>query len=67
MNEADLSWRFCHGDLVVHHSNRVARILRRRGRAIGRGSEIFGLAARFMLSFHSAKIAAILDFSKVNP
>jgi hypothetical protein len=45
----------------------MGRILRRQGRAIGRGSEIFVLTARFMLSFHSAKIAAMPDFSKVNP
>jgi hypothetical protein len=64
---AILSWIFCHGHLVVHHSNRVARILRRQGRAIGGGSEIFVFAVRFMLPFHSAKIAAIRDFSKVNP
>jgi hypothetical protein len=41
----------------------MGRILRRQGRAI----EIFVLAARFVLSFHSAKIAAIPDFSKANP
>jgi hypothetical protein len=31
MNEADLSW-LCRGDLFVHHSNRMGRILRRQGR-----------------------------------
>jgi hypothetical protein len=57
-----------HGcDLVVHYSSRVVRILRRQGGAIGRDSEIFVLAARFVLSFHSAKIAALPDFSKVKP
>jgi hypothetical protein len=33
-----------------------------RGREIVRDGEIFVLTARFMLSFHSAKIGAILDF-----
>jgi hypothetical protein len=43
MNGADRSW-LDHGcDLVMHHSNRVVRILRRRGGAIGRDSEIFVL------------------------
>ena len=43
----------------------MGRILRRQGQAIGR--DIFIYAVRFVLSFHSAKIAAIADFSKVNP
>jgi hypothetical protein len=45
----------------------MERILRRQGRAIARGGEIFVLAARFALSFSSAKIAALRDFSTVNP
>ena len=43
----------------------MGRILRRQGQAIGRN--IFIDAVRFVLSFHSAKIAAIPDFSNVNP
>jgi hypothetical protein len=45
----------------------MERILRRQGRAITRGGEIFVLAARFVLSFSSAKIAAISHLSKVDP
>jgi len=45
----------------------MERILRRQGGAIARGGEIFVLAARFALSFSSAKIAALRDFSTVNP
>ena len=67
MNEAERSLLFCLGGLVVDHSNRMGRILRQQGRARGPDRKIFVLAARFVLSFHSAKIAAIPDFSKVNP
>jgi len=42
----------------------LGRLLRRQGQAIGRSTFIY--AVRFVLSFHSAKIAAIADFSKVN-
>jgi hypothetical protein len=45
----------------------MGRILRQQGRPRGPDSKIFVLAARFVLSFHSAKIAAIPDFSKANP
>jgi hypothetical protein len=45
----------------------MGRILRQQGSPRGPDSKIFVLAARFVLSFHSAKIAAIPDFSKVNP
>ena len=65
MNEADRSSLFCLGGLVVDHSNRMGRILRRQCQAIGR--DIFIYAVRFVLSFHSAKIAPIPDFSKMNP
>jgi hypothetical protein len=36
-------------------------------RAIGRDGKIFVWAARFVLSFASAKITAMPDFSEVNP
>jgi hypothetical protein len=67
MNEADRSLLFCLSGLVVDHSNRMGRILRQQGRARGPDGKIFVLAARFVLSFHSAKIASIPDFSKANP
>jgi hypothetical protein len=39
----------------------MGRILRPQGVANGRDRAIFVLAARFVLSFHSAKIAAIFQ------
>jgi hypothetical protein len=71
MNEADLSW-LCRGDLFVHHSNRMTLTTSaafcdgRAGRSIAIAKSLV-FAARFVLSFHSAKIAAVPGFSEVNP
>src|SRR5689334_9246904 len=62
-----LFFRFCFGYLVWFHSNRMGRLLRRQGRAVGCDREIFVGGRCFVRGFPSGKIAATVNFRNAKP